>query len=444
MKAIYLSLLTLFFFPSIIYSQDASKIANMDLTAKEIAHFMSPGWNLGNTLEGCNVSHLDTNNGGVEAETSWQKTKTTREIIHMVKQQGFKSVRIPCGWVAGHIDNAESTTINQKWMARVKEIVDYCLDEGLFVILNDHWDGGWIEHNGFTPSADTYARKNKLQRIWRQIAESFKDYDERLLFAGLNEPGVGGGSREKILPDSLLSKRLLEYEQVFINTVRATGGKNEKRVLVVQGPHTDISKTCRFATEMPKDYISDRLMMEIHYYDPYAFTMMTNDADWGNMQIYWNEEDCNYTSSNHKGTCDDTFIENSMKMMRESFVDKGYPVIMGEFGAIWRNVENIEGESQEMHNKSLQHWNKTVVASSMRNGIIPFVWDTNHTARPSMTVIDRTNCQVFNPYIVNGIMDGVKEAKEDFCRIYPAHDCKPYKKVIKKRKNWNSTKQHCK
>lgn len=199
--------------------------------ATEIAPKMYPGWNLGNTLEGGGTDNVYTNNGGLGAEKAWQGTTTTQAIIDFVAAQGFKSVRIPASWVMGHIIDADELTIDPIWMTRVKEIVDYCINDGLYVLLNDHWDGGWIQGTFKTDISEptVVANCEKMKKLWTQIAEAFKDYDEHLLFAGLNEPEAEKEDQIKVL---------MTYEQAFIDAVRATGGNNASRTLVVQGPKT--------------------------------------------------------------------------------------------------------------------------------------------------------------------------------------------------------------
>ena len=189
-----------------------------------------------------NGAALFNNVAGLAAETSWQDTKTTQKIIDFVKAQGFRSVRIPVAWVYGHISDADAYTIDTAWMNRVKQIVDYCINDGLYVVINDHWDGGWLEeHIADTNSATIAKNKAVLTAIWTQIAEKFKDYDEHLLFAGLNEPNTEES------PKASTINNLLNYNQTFIDAVRATGGQNATRVLVVQGPSTDIGKTVKLA-----------------------------------------------------------------------------------------------------------------------------------------------------------------------------------------------------
>ncbi|MGM9779671.1 MAG: cellulase family glycosylhydrolase, partial [Prevotella sp.] len=264
--------------------QAAGQTSDITADAKSIASQMYPGWNLGNTLEGNNNGTLFSNNVGLGGETSWQGTKTTQAIIDFVKSQGFRSVRIPCNWVCGHISDATDNTIDKAWMARVREIVDYCINAGLYVVLNDHWDGGWIE-DGFTEAT---ADKNVqiMKDIWTQIANEFINYDEHLLFAGLNEPSASTQAQTDVL---------LKYEQAFIDAVRATGGNNAKRILVVQGPCTDIERTEQFYKTMPTDIEEGRLMMEVHYYTPPQFTGVWEN---GNPYYFWGSE-------NHAS--DDTF-----------------------------------------------------------------------------------------------------------------------------------------
>ena len=150
----------------------------------EVINDMAPGWNLGNTFEAvatwAGVDFLN-NKGGLDAETAWQGTKTTQEIIDFVKSLGFRSVRIPCAWAYGHISNASTYEIDSQWMARVKEVVDYCINDGLYVVLNDHWDGGWLENHIKDSDAATIERnKEILTALWTQIANAFIDYASAL------------------------------------------------------------------------------------------------------------------------------------------------------------------------------------------------------------------------------------------------------------------------
>lgn len=379
--------------------------ADMNKTAMEIASAMYPGWNLGNTLEGGD-SKNNWSNAGIGSETAWQSTKTTQELIDAVKTAGFKTVRIPCSWVMGHITDAEVCTIDPAWMARVHEVVDYCIKDGLYVIINQHWDGGWIEHNGFTTATDMAATKDKLTKIWTQIANSFKDYDEHLLFGGMNEPGVGSGEGT-LVGTAELSNRIAEYEQTFINAVRATGGNNALRVLIVQGPNTNIDNTVDY-NYMSKleDPASSRLMVEVHYYDPYQFTDLGDDADWGKYWLYWGK---NNTSGAAERTADSKYNEDyvaaQMAKMKSNFVDKGYPVLIGEFGANQRKAIGTDA----LHDQSVKDYYQAVVTSAINNGCVPVAWDTN-AGLPSMTIFNRSAVKVSNNNVLDAIKAGVAAA----------------------------------
>ena len=381
--------------------------ADMNKTAMEVAQLMYPGWNLGNTLEGGDSKNL-WKNAGIETETVWQNAKTTQALIDAVKAAGFKSVRIPCSWVMGHITDAEKCTIDPAWMKRVKEVVDYCIKNDLYVIINQHWDGGWIEHDGFTAATDVDATKAKLTKIWTQIANSFKNYDERLIFAGMNEPGVGGGDANALLGTADLANRIAEYEQTFIEAVRATGGNNAKRVLIVQGPNTDIDKfVANNYMSKIKDSATDRLMVEVHFYDPYQFTDLSEDKDWGKYYLYWGK-------NNQGGDADRTadakynedYVEAQMEKMKTNFFDKGYPVLIGEFGANQRLAIGKDA----LHDASVKDYYKAVVTSAINNGCVPVAWDTNSNF-PSMTIFNRAGANISNANMMESINAGVAAAK---------------------------------
>ena len=413
-----------------VHAQDNLRMNSCDFTAAETAHYMAPGWNLGNTLEGGNNANVFTNNAGTAAETAWQPTVTSKAVIDLVRQSGFKSVRIPCSWVMGHIADKESMTIDPAWLTRVKEVVDYCIGNDLFVILNDHWDGGWLEYDGFTTGANVDEKKEQLRKLWTNIATAFADYDGHLIFAGLNEPGVGGASpyvsgtlmvnqystdtdeREKAFAD-----RILEYEQVFVDAVRATGGNNARRILVVQGPKVAAANTAKFF-DMKKlaDSAKGRIMVEIHNYDPYAFCQMTEDADWGKMKYYWNGYAPRRADSNRIGTAgEQNAIQRDFNNLKTAFVDNGYPVIVGEYGAVARTLATTQG-TQQNHDESRQYWYKFSTSYAMEAGCIPFVWDINNTGYKT---IDRVNVAVGDEYNLNGIMEGVASAQSAYNAIYP-------------------------
>ena len=390
-----------------INQEQGTTTGDMSKTAMDIAALMYPGWNLGNTMEAGNAAN-NWKNAGIGSETFWQSAKTTQQLIDLVKASGFRSVRIPSSWVMGHITDAEACTIDADWLARVHEVVDYCIKNNLYVIINQHWDGGWIEHDGFTAATDVDATKAKLTKIWTQIANSFKNYDERLIFAGMNEPGVGSGDANALLGTADLTNRIAEYEQTFIGAVRATGGNNAKRVLVVQGPNTNIDNfVAHNYMDKIHDSATDRLMVEVHFYDPYQFTDLSEDKDWGKYYLYWGK-------NNQGGDADRTadakynedYVEAQMEKMKTHFFDKGYPVLIGEFGANQRLAIGKDA----LHDASVKDYYKAVVTSAINNGCVPVAWDTNSNF-PSMTIFNRAGANISNANMMESINAGVAAAK---------------------------------
>ena len=394
------------------FAIDDNRITTMDLNAQQLAYYMAPGWNLGNTME-AGSTNLDTNKGGLAAETAWQSTKTTQGIIDMVKAQGFKSIRIPCSWVMGHISDAATTQIDAAWMARVKEIVDYAIKADMYVIINDHWDGGWLE-DSFKDVSEATVSKNsaKLAVIWKQIAEEFKDYDERLLFAGLNEPAHSSG-----LAASAYVQALKTYEETFIKTVRATGGNNAKRVLIVQGPATSIDDTYNAFGEMPSDEAEKRLMLEIHSYDPWTFCGLEQDESWGKMQYYWGTDHTLSGAGNRNATSNEKDLLTLFQKMKK-YTDAGIPVVMGEYGANHRNVKSIKGQNQKKHDEAVAFWYEKATRYAMECGMIPFAWDLNYTGYPTFSLFDRSKEAVLDwsssstNIKVNGALEGIQKGAE--------------------------------
>ena len=375
-----------------------------DRSATEVVNDMAPGWNLGNTLEAVTSwtgAALWNNKGGLAAETGWQDTKTSQAVIDFVKSLGFKSVRIPCAWVFGHISDAATYKIDAAWMARVKQVVDYCINDGLYVVLNDHWDGGWLDDQMKNSDA-TVIEKNKkiLTALWTQIANAFKDYDEHLLFAGLNEPPA---------EDQAATNNLMQYNQAFVDAVRATGGNNARRVLVVQGPSTNIEHTCKFmAGKMPTDVIANRLAVEVHFYNPWQFWGMEKDESWGKVFYYWGKGNHHNGSAHNATWGEEDNMKNLLQLMKTNFVDKGYPVVIGEFGANWRDLSSLKGESQEKHNASIKaHYRELHRLCKEMGGMVPMTWDTNYRnqegTKGCMTIVDRKTLTVFGTYAMEGI-----------------------------------------
>ena len=373
---------------------------DMSRPVTEVARRMMPGWNLGNTLEAGNNANNYTNKGGLAAETAWQSTRTTKEVIDYVRSLGFKSVRIPCAWVMGHITNSADLTIDPVWMARVKEVVDICINDGLYVVLNDHWDGGWVENSfGNTSNSTILANSEKMKKLWTQIATEFRDYDDHLIFAGLNEPEVDNSTK---------MAALLQYEQAFIDAVRSTGGNNTNRILVVQGPSTDIDKTVELMNTMPTDVVENRLMVEVHYYSPWNFALRTGSdgsESWDRNAYYWGAAN-HVSGSIHNSTWgEEDYMEAELKKMKTKFVDKGIPVLLGEYGANWRTVSGTN-ESQQKHDASVKLFYSKFNQMCIEMGMVPMAWCINYAGRPTMTLVNRKTLSVY----CTPAMEGIQEA----------------------------------
>ncbi len=364
--------------------------------AMDVAGEMIPGINLGNTMEACPCNWLSNK---LDWETGWQKTKTSQKVIDCFRDQGFRSVRIPCSWYM-HTD--ADMNIDKAWMDRVQEVVDYCIKDGLYVLLNDHWDNGWVE-NSFGDLSEATQAKNceTMKKLWTQIAERFKDYDQHLLFGGLNEPNAGD-DKSKIAA-------LIRYEQAFIDAVRATGGGNEGRILVVQGPDTNIEHTCNyFDIDKLSDPTPDALMIEVHFYGPYNFVMMEKDESWGNMAYYWGAAN-HVSGSKHNATWgEESWVMQQFNMMKKKFAQKGIPTIIGEYSCLWRKMPS--GENQAKHDASVKLWYQTVTKYAINAGCVPMTWDTNS----DRGLIDRSTCKVINQHAMDGISEGVSATRWNY------------------------------
>lgn len=350
-------------------------------TATEIFNQMGFGINIGNTME------VPGN------PTGWGNKFPTEAYIDSVKAAGFSTIRIPCAWDS----HAKDGVINQSWMDSVQVVVDRCMRAGLVTILNIHWDGGWLEGNLSDDKKDEVNAKQKA--YWTQIATHFKDYNERLLFASANEPATTDDNYQHE------TEILMTYHQTFVDAVRATGGNNGSRTLIIQGPSTSIDRSCEVmpVSKLPNDVIENRLMVEVHYYDPYTYTLMNEPADWGAIvepQYYWGTENlatgedivhnCGYNSwANAMGDpCTGDRMDDQFGKMKAKFVDQGVPVIIGEFGANDR-VGVLTGSNYDMHRQGRLAYYDYLMNSAKRNMVVPIAWDTGHEGENNMTVIRR-------------------------------------------------------
>lgn len=353
----------------------------MEKDAIELVKSIDMGWNLGNTLE---------STGG---ETAWGSPMVTQSMINKVKDLGFNAVRIPCSW--NQYLEEDGITIQASWMNRVKEVVDYCMNADMYAILNIHWDGGWMDDacDASTTSQSTIAEvEAKVYKLWTQIASTFENYDGRLLFAGANEPPVDNREDMAVLH---------RYEQAFVDAVRATGGNNTYPNLIVQGPFTDINRT-NLWMELPEDPTPARMIVEVHYYDPFHFCL---DEDPKTCTYFWGEPYVQY------GTFDVEYqeghVQNQFAKMKAKYVDKGIPLIIGEFGLIYRTHpdESLQSVCQESEGYFLGY-----VAEQAKNyGLAPFLWDTQGNG-----FFDRNTLQILIPSAYQQLMDGAAKGRYPF------------------------------
>jgi len=331
------------------------------LTSVQLSKEMSPGINLGNTLE------------AIPAATSWGQPVPTQALMHAYKAAGFKSVRLPVAW-SQYADAHHN--ISPAWMAHVKQVVDYARNAGLYVMVNVHWDGGWMDH----PTYDKQAAINgKLAKFWLQIATTFKDYDEHLLFAGTNEVGMHNTSGA---PKPEWAEVQNSFNQTFVDTVRATGGRNATRHLIVQGYFTSIEHTVATNT-VPRDSVPNRLFMEVHYYDPYNFTLNGDSKIW-----QWGATATDPSAT--ESWANEAWADKQFQLMKTHFIDKGVGVIVGEYGAY---------QKPNYPDTTYRHrWARDVTASMVQHGLVPVWWDVAE-------LIDRNTGAQKLPELLRAIVD---------------------------------------
>lgn len=365
----------------------AADLTGVEKNAIQLAPSIQLGWNLGNTME------------APDGETAWGNPKTTKEIIDMVKAAGFDAVRIPCAWNS-YIENSVTCKLKESWINRVKEVVGYCIDNDMYAIINIHWDGGWLEEN------PVYAKQEavnaKQTALWEQIAMTFRDYDEHLLFAGTNEVHAGYGT-----PSAENLKVQMSFNQTFVDAVRSTGGKNAYRNLIVQAYNTNIDLAYN-ELKMPNDKVKSRLFAEVHYYDPWDFCG-TNSND--GAKFYWGKEGgytegiSNYGQEDH--------VRAQFAKMKSKFVDKGIPVIMGEYGAFNR-TEALASEAEKLkHQESRKYYLKYTTQIMRENGILPFYWDNGHVGKDGFGLFNRKTKTVFDQNAIDGLNEAVEAS------VYP-------------------------
>lgn len=361
----------------------ASSTEGMASNASELATKMKIGWNLGNSLESASSSTS-------ASETLWGNPTTTKAMIDAVKAAGFRTVRIPCAW-SGYIVDNDTYKISDTWLARVKEVVDYCVENEMYAIINIHWDGGWLEEN---PTYDKQNEVNKKQKaLWEQIAVYFRDYDEHLLFAGTNEVHVGYDtpSAENISVQE-------SFNQVFVDAVRSTGGRNTWRNIIVQSYNTNIDYAADYMS-MPIDPTVNRIMAEVHYYDPWDFCGAT-DSD----NIYlWGKD---YSGVNVSSWGQEASVNTQFGKMKTKFVDNGVPVILGEFGAVLRS--SLPDAPRLQHIAARNYYLNYITKTALNSGLVPIYWDNGVTGNHGFGLFNRSTQTVVHADALSAIISAGK------------------------------------
>ena len=361
-----------------------------DLNRQQITEAMGVGYNLGNSLE--------ANSGGTPNETAWGNPVLTKKFVLAAKAAGFQSIRIPVSYLS-KIDDNNGYKIDSAWLDHVQEVVDYCVQNDMYAIVNMHGDGyttvsgGWL----LCASSDQTKIKAKYKACWEQIADRFKNYDEHLIFESMNEEFDGTYGT----PNKKAYNNINDYNQIFVDTVRQTGSNNDRRWLLIPGWNTNINYTAdNYGFVLPTDqYLSSdiasgekRIMISVHYYDPWDFCG-TESAD----KTQWGSEATNQSKVPTWG--DESYMASQFKKMNDKFVSQGYGVIIGEFGAI--NKANYDSRNKACRADYYQK----VCYYAKQYELVPVAWDNGFDGDYGFCLINRYSCQVTHQDIIDAMME---------------------------------------
>ncbi len=326
-----------------------------DLTALELSRLMGNGINLGNTMEAYGRPELGINADTSKYETFWGQPVTTEEMIAGMKSCGFDSIRIPVAWTNMMDYENGDYTIADAYLDRVDELITYAINNGMYVIINDHWDGSWWGMFGSATEETRETAFTMYTSMWTQLAERYHDYDESLIFESGNEELGNRLNDTDICKDSGSLSEDECYEmtnrinQTFVDTVRATGGNNADRFLLIAGYNTNIAKTCDDRFKMPKDTIPDKLLVSVHYYDPWNYCGTDSGTQWGTHGEY------------------ETQNADLKKMTK--FTEQGYGVIIGEYGVLAKDDGTLKD--------SITAYTENLLDNCDRYNFVPMLWDTS-------------------------------------------------------------------
>ena len=352
--------------------------------AAELVSYIRIGWNLGNTLDtfGNTSSGYSWLGGGSfadtsvsEMETAWGNPVTSKEVFTALKNAGFNTIRIPVTWYKALGAN---NTIRADWMARVKTVADYIIDNDMIAIINSHHDESIFK---FT-NAETEQSLAVYKRVWEQIAQTFRDYDERLVFEGLNEPRTKGAPHEWSGGNAEERNNLNKHYRLFVDTVRNSGGKNDKRILILNTYGASAVQAAVDGLEIPADTVPDRIIVSVHFYEPYNFALNTNAS---------------FNSWSKNNSSDTSPITERVNRVYNKFVRNGIPVIIGEFGAMNKGNEETRAK-----------WANFYVKAAMDKGIPCIWWDNGSFSGDGelFGLINRNTKTITYPRVLAGLMHG--------------------------------------
>ena len=349
-----------------------------DISTMELVRDMGIGINLGNTLEACGdwIADVDKQWGdGVltvtEYETAWGSPVITQEMIQGMADEGFGVVRVPVAW-SNLMD--ENYKISEDYDNRVHEIVDWVIEADMYCIINIHWDNGWV--NTFPDNRNECMKR--YETMWTQIADSFKNYSDYLMFESQNEElgweslwNPWGSDEGKTESYALVN----EINQKFVDVIRNSGGNNPERHLLISGYNTGIDRTCDSLFRMPDDP-ANRMAVSVHYYTPAGFAILEEDADWGKAISTWGTD------------ADFNELYYNMDMMKTNYIDKGIPVIIGEYGCPTTNKEP----------ESVRLFLSSVCKAAYERQLCPVLWATpgGHYDRDTCKMVDQELKKLFN------------------------------------------------
>jgi endoglucanase len=354
-----------------------------DITAAELVSNIILGWSLGNTFDAHSLDWLGDNPSVSAMETGWQRSITTRANIDALSAAGFNAIRIPVTWIKATDDEYN---IREDWMARIREVVDYAVANDMYIILNSHH----CEYFFSMRDADFDRTKEYFTRIWTQIAAEFRDYDEKLVFEGLNEPRTRGSRAEWNGGTPEEHKNVNLLNQNFVDVIRSTGGNNSRRILVIPTYAASATETAQRALVMPDDSADDKIIVSIHSYAPWEFALRTGHAN----PVEWSADNVNDTSP----------ITAPIDLAYDLFVSRGIPVIIGEMGAL--NRDNLS---------SRVAWSEFYTAYARSKGIPCFWWDPNISYvtmerewgwEETFGIFNRSTSQFDHPEIVEALLKG--------------------------------------